>query len=183
MPIGGYKIRDQQAIHFITFAVVEWVDVFTRQIYAEIVVDSLNYCREHKGLRVHGWCLMSNHIHLIISVKQNFILSDVLRDFKKFTSKKIVRTIRLNQRESRRDWMLKLFEEAGLNNARNNVVQFWRQDNHPIELTSNSWIDQKLAYTHRNPVTAGFVDRAEDFRYSSARDYCGYEGLVKIDFL
>jgi len=75
----GYKIRNQAAIHFITFAVVEWIDVFTRQQY--IVVESLQYCKTNKGLNVHGWCIMSNHLHLILSV-QNNDLSSILRDFK-----------------------------------------------------------------------------------------------------
>ncbi len=67
---GGYKIRDQSAIHFVTFSVVEWVNVFTRQEYADIVLDSIRYCQREKGLLLHCWCLMSNHIHLIASASQ-----------------------------------------------------------------------------------------------------------------
>ena len=81
MSDGGYKIRNQAAIHFITFAVVEWVDVFTRRDYCDIVLDSIRFCQKEKGLLVHCWCIMSNHLHLIISAK-NENLSDVLRDFK-----------------------------------------------------------------------------------------------------
>ncbi len=82
MSEGGYKIRNQAAIHFITFAVVEWVDVFTRQQYRDIVLDSIKYCQAEKGLLLHCCCVMSNHLHLIASAK-NKDLSDVLRDFKK----------------------------------------------------------------------------------------------------
>ena len=64
MKDDGYKIRDQHAVHFITFAVVEWIDVFTRRTYADIVIQSLLYCINNKGLKLHGWCIMSNHIHL-----------------------------------------------------------------------------------------------------------------------
>lgn len=67
MSVGGYKIRNPEAIHFITFAVVEWVDVFTRKVYCDIVLDSLRYCQKERGLYIHGWCLMSNHIHLVVS--------------------------------------------------------------------------------------------------------------------
>ena len=80
MSDGGYKIRNQAAIHFITFAVVEWVDVFTRKDYRDIVLESLKHCQAEKGLLLHCWCIMSNHLHLIISAKNND-LSDILRDF------------------------------------------------------------------------------------------------------
>ena len=105
----GYKIRDQQGIHFITFATVQWVDVFTRQCYVETVLQSLRYCIEHKGLVLNAWCIMSNHIHLIASAK-NGDLSDVLRDFKKFTSGAITRQIEENKEESRRNWILWIFK-------------------------------------------------------------------------
>ena len=75
--MSGYKIRDQSAIHFITFAVIEWVDVFTRKQYADIVVESLKYCQDKKGLIVYAWCLLSNHIHLIVAAK-NANLSFIL---------------------------------------------------------------------------------------------------------
>ena len=50
MSEGGYKIRNQQGLHFITFAVVEWVDVFSRKEYCEILLTSLEYCIKEKGL-------------------------------------------------------------------------------------------------------------------------------------
>ena len=62
MSIGGYKIRDPVATHFLTFAVFNWIDVFTRQTYRDIVVDSLKYCQREKELKLNAWCLMSNHV-------------------------------------------------------------------------------------------------------------------------
>ena len=99
---GGYKIRNQAAIHFLTFAVVEWVDVFTRKEYRDIVLNSLKHCQDEKDLLLHCWCIMSNHVHLIASAKNND-LSDILRDFKKFTSKQIIAAIEANRHESRKD--------------------------------------------------------------------------------
>ena len=130
MSEGGYKIRNQGAIHFITFAVVEWVDVFTRKDYRDIVLDSLRHCQQKKGLLLHSWCIMSNHLHLIVSAKDNN-LSDILRDFKKFTSKQLIAAIENNPTESRKDWMLNIFREQGQRNSRNTNYQFWRQDNQP----------------------------------------------------
>jgi len=79
---GGYRIRDKEVIHFITFAVVEWVDVFTRKEYRDILLDSIRYCQKEKGLVLYSWCVMSNHVHLMISAKERNS-SDILRDFKK----------------------------------------------------------------------------------------------------
>jgi len=184
MSDGGYKIRNQAAIHFITFAVVEWIDVFTRKDYRDIVLDSIRFCQKGKGLLLHSWCIMSNHVHLIVSAKENN-LSDILRDFKKFTSKQIITAIENNPGESRKDWMLEIFKEQGSKNSRNSTYQFWRQDNQPQELFSAAFIFQKTNYIHQNAVEAGIVEQAEDYLYSSAKDYhltkkCG---LLDVAFL
>lgn len=84
----GYKIRNQSGVHFITFAVVGWVDVFTRKTYRDILLDSIRYCQENKGLILHSWCIMSNHIHMIVSTRETS-LSDKLRNFKPFTNKQV----------------------------------------------------------------------------------------------
>ncbi len=184
MAENGYKIRDQHAAHFITFAVVEWVDVFTRKMYADIVVESLIFCKKEKGLKIHAWCIMSNHIHLIISTNENNNLSDVLRDFKKYTSSKIVKAIEQNEKESRRNWMLWIFKSAGAKNGRNHVYQFWQQDNHPIECSTYEQLQIKMAYLHENPLRAGLVRNEWDYVYSSAIDYYkDGKGLIEIDYI
>jgi putative transposase len=184
MSIGGYKIRNKEGIHFITFAVVEWVDVFTRKDYRDIIIESIRHCQKEKGLLLHAWCLMSNHIHLVISAEKNDA-GDILRDFKKFTSKQIIKAITEHTGESRKDWMLEIFKKAGEQNSRNTNYQFWRQDNQPKELYSAGFTVQKLNYIHNNPVEAGIVDKPEDYIYSSARDYFNAKqtGLLQIDFL
>jgi len=144
MSEGGYKIRNQAAAHFITFAVVVpiaigRVDVFTRKDYRDIVLESIRHCQDKRGLLLHAWCIMSNHLHLIAAAKENN-LSDILRDFKKFTSKQIIKAIQDNEHESRKEWMLEIFTKAGEANSRNSEYQFWRQDNHPIELYSSAFV-------------------------------------------
>lgn len=181
MSEGGYKIRNKEGIHFITFAVVEWVDVFTRKVYRDVVLESLQYCQKEKGLNLHAWCLMSNHIHLILSARENNT-SEILRDFKKFTSKQIISAIVNHPSESRRGWMLRIFEQAGKENSRNKNYQFWQQDNHPEELHSEKFILQKLNYIHNNPVKACIVDRADQYIYSSARNYSkSGTGIIEIE--
>lgn len=178
----GYKIRDQHGVYFITFSVVQWVDVFTRYTYAETVINSLKYCIEKKELQLHAWCLMSNHLHLIVSSK-NGKLSDTLRDFKKYTSRVIIQQIADNKEESRRAWMLWIFKSAGEKNTRNNIYQFWRQENHPIQLESIDFTLTKLEYIHNNPVKAGLVEKPEDYMLSSARDYNSKKGLIPVEHL
>lgn len=183
MAAGGYKIWNKDGIHFITFAVVEWVDVFTRKEYRDIVLESLRYCQKEKGLIVYAWCIMSNHVHMIVGAK-NADLSDILRDFKKHTSKQLVKAIGSNPQESRKDWMLAIFKEAGTANSRNENYQFWQQDNQPKECYSKEFTNQKLEYIHNNPVEAGIVDKAEAYLYSSCRDYYNTgKGLLDIELL
>lgn len=184
MPTSGYQIRNKEGIHFITFAVVEWVDVFTRKEYRDILLESLRYCQRERGLVIYCWCVMSNHIHLIVSARNNDT-SEILRDFKKFTAKEIIGAIEESKTESRKHWMLEVFRKAGAGNSRNSANQFWRQDNQPKELFSSRFTEQKLNYIHHNPVEAGIVEKAEDYLYSSARDYFEGKniGLLEIEFL
>ena len=184
MSTGGYKIRNKEGIHFVSFAVVEWVDVFTRKEYKDILIESLKYCQREKGLIIYCWCIMSNHVHLAISTTNNNT-SDVLGDFKKFTAKEIIKAIQENRTESRKDWMLEIFRNSGESNSRNKTYQFWRQDNQPIEMYSEGFTRQKIEYIHNNPVEAGIVEKAEEYGYSSARDdYTGkHVGLINIEFL
>jgi REP element-mobilizing transposase RayT len=168
-----YKFHNPDGIYFVSFAVEGWVDVFTRNEYKDILIDSLAYCTKHKGLEIFAWCIMTNHVHLMIRAEKGYIIQDIIRDLKKFTSKAIIKAIQENERESRKDWLLSQFKT-------NDGWNFWRGDNKPIELWSNTVITQKLNYIHQNPVEEGIVFRAEDYRYSSAYDYAGGTGLLDI---
>ena len=162
---------------------VDWVDVFTRKEYKDILLDSLKYCQECKNLELYAFCIMPNHIHLIAGVAEGGNLSHVLRDFKKFTSFSVIKAIEENLRESRRDWMLWIFKRHGARNSNNTTYQFWQQDNHPIELSSNEMMDQRLEYLHQNPVRAGICYAAEDYLYSSAGQYAGKDSVLPVILL
>ena len=103
MTSDNWIINDQNAVYFLTFTIVDWVDVFTRKQYKNVITDSLNYCIGNKGLEVFAWCLMSNHLHLVCRSIESFRISDTIRDFKKFTAKSILEKIE-TEPESRRDW-------------------------------------------------------------------------------
>lgn len=100
-----YTIKNQEGQYFITCTVHQWIDVFTREVYKKILLDSIMHCQENKGLQVYGWVLMTNHIHMIISSNKNK-LTDIIRDFKKYTATKIVDAIANNSTESRKNWLL-----------------------------------------------------------------------------
>jgi putative transposase len=179
------KITEPDGFYFVTFTVVEWVDVFTRPQYKQIIIDSFKFCQHKKGLRIHAYVIMTNHIHCILSRKDNApSLSDIIRDFKKFTAHQLLLAIQ-KPFESRRDWILPIFKKAGMNNPNNSNFQFWIQDNNPLEVHSLKFILQKIHYIHQNPVRAGFVFNAPEYPYSSAADYEGLlaNSLINIDIL
>ena len=179
---SSYKFYNPDGMYFVTFATVEWVDVFTRKKYKDVLIESLKYCQAHKGLCIHAWVIMTNHLHLIISRTGQHDLPYIIRDFKKYTAGVILNLIQ-EDFESRKQWMLCIFRNAGKHNSNNKKYQFWRQDNHPEELFSNTFMDQKLDYLHENPVAEGIVERATEYLYSSARDYADVKGLLEIDLI
>jgi len=176
-----YQVTDQNGIYFITTTIIAWIDVFTRKELAEVIIESLAYCQKEKGLIIYAWCLMPNHLHLIVSAKENTNLSAIIRDFKKFTSKKLIKTI--SEINESRDWLLNKFQFAAKIHSKTKEFKVWQDGFHPIHLESNRFIDQKLDYIHQNPVTAGLVTVPEYYNYSSAINYCGGFGLLEVVFL
>lgn len=175
-----YKVYEDAVPHFVTCTVVGWVDVFSRELYKQIVIDSLQYCQKHKGLNLFAWVIMTNHLHLIISGKNNAI-SNIMRDFKKFTSKQIIAAISENDTESRKTWMLNMFNYAGKGNTNNKDFQFWKNEFHPVILNNHDKFKNRLNYLHQNPVRAGIVWEPQDYKYSSATDYyTASKGLIDI---
>ena len=103
-----------------------------------------------------------------------------MRDMERHTSEKLREAIKSHPGESRREWMLWLMERAGKKNSNNISFQLWRQDNHPIELTDVVKLHRTLDYIHNNPVASGFVEKPEEYLYSSAKNYYGMSGLTDI---
>lgn len=175
-----YKMRNECAQYFVTCSIIQWLDVFTRPCYADIFLENIQYCQKHKGLEVYAWCIMSSHVHMIIG-SHDKPLHGIVRDLKSYSSKQIVQAIRDNPKESRKGWLLWLFEKEGAYNSNNVNHQFWQQNNRPIELWNHKLAKEKLEYIHMNPVKAGIVEQAYHFRYSSAIDYeTGRKGLLEL---
>jgi REP element-mobilizing transposase RayT len=162
--------------------VVDWVDIFTYPAYKHIILDSLRFCQAKKGLQIHSWCLMSNHIHLIASqARADKTLSGVIRDFKHFTSNATIGEIQSGH-ESRREWLLHRFRRAAAFHDKTLNFKFWQDGYEPKEIHTNHFLQQKIDYIHENPVKAEMVDEPQHYLYSSARDYAGMKGLLDIVF-
>jgi len=115
MAQAGYKNKDQGQVHFVPCTVVQWVGIFTRSVYADLVIESLKFCISEKGMSVHSWVLMP---------------PSKGSGWQKFTAGKILKELEKSTFESRKSWLLWLFKSAGSQNTRNETYQFWQQDNH-----------------------------------------------------
>ena len=151
----------------------------SRRRSKNIIVESIAYCQKEKGLLLYEWNIMSNHVHLLASAKQDCSLSDIMRDLKKFSSGKIHTAIKEHPGESRREWMLALLMKAGQANKHNASFQLWQQNNQPMQVTTPAEIDRVVNYIRLNPVKEGIVDLPEAYRYSSAYQ----QGMLKLEEL
>jgi REP element-mobilizing transposase RayT len=170
--------------YHLTFNIVDWTDIFVKPVFKRIIVESLNYFVERKGLTIYGWCLMTNHLHLIAQAQPGFNLSLLAHDFKKFTSKIILEDIEAEP-EVRRHWILKKFREVGRPLQRIDKFKVWQTGNNPvhISLENTDMLNENLELIHNMPVRDRIVSRPEDYLHCSARDYAGIKGLVNIYML
>lgn len=175
MSLGQKHTIKKNSSYYLTLTVVDWIDVFTRKNHKQAIIDSLKYCIKHKGLNVYAYCLMTNHLHLVVNCDDPFELADVIRDFKRHTVKQLLFQIQ-NEPESRRDWMIELLERNGKKVNQN--FKFWKSGNHAIELYTEKFVWDKINYIHNNPVEENFVVKPEDWLFSSASNYINQVGIL-----
>lgn len=180
MSSENYVIRNQNAAHFLTFTVIDWIDVFTRANYKEEITASLDFCQKNKGLVLYAWCLMTNHLHLVCKAEEPYHLTHIVRDFKRFTANNILSKIQ-NETESRRNWILNAFRNAGKYDHRVKKFHFWQDGCHSIELINNQMVNQRINYVHENPVRTMIVANPEDYLFSSARNYASLPALIDVE--
>ncbi|MEP7111425.1 MAG: transposase [Ferruginibacter sp.] len=169
------------AIYFTTSTVVGWSDVFIRDVYRKILLNSIQHCQLNQGLVIHAWVLMTNHLHTICHCKEGKDMGLIWRNNKSFTAMKLIDAIINNPKESRKERLLYTFDEAGKKSSGNFRYKFWENENHPVLLASTEMYDQRINYLHWNPVTAGFVAEPWHWLYSSAVDYfTDKKGLLDI---
>lgn len=171
-----YKITPESNTYFITTSTHLWVPILFNETVFKILLDSLKYCRENKGLHLHGYVIMTNHLHALISHNSHDEIPNIVRDFKRHTATEIKAYLQNLGDFSQLFW-IKLFhnKERGEN-------KIWQEGYHPVAIKSTAFFNQKLNYIHFNPVKKGFVEQPEHWKYSSARNYVlGDDSLIVID--
>ena len=179
-----YKFVDNSAVYFTTSTVAGWTDVFTREMYKIILLDSIRHCQQSQGLKIHAWVLMTNHLHTICSCKDGNDLGLIWRNLKSFTAMNLIDAIIKNVKESRKEYLLHVLETEGKKSSSNFRYKFWEHENHPVLLDNTEMYNQRLNYLHWNPVTASYVIEPWHWFYSSAIDYfTDNKGLLDLVIL
>jgi putative transposase len=180
---GSYRIfSGTNYAYFATCTIVEWLPVFVWRPYFNLIIESLKHLRTHKGVQLNAYVIMPTHLHLILWPNPGINLSDVLRDFKRYTSRAISTQLEADHRHH----FLRIMAAAkptgkGRETARYRV---WQEGSHPEAIYSETFFRQKLEYTHNNPVEQGFVALPEHWLYSSARNYVlGDHSIIEVDLL
>ena len=154
MPTARISKQLNDGIYFLTPTIWNWYYIFDRHERWEILADSLIFCQKNKGLEIHQYVFMLNHLHLIVSSKD---VAGFLRDFKRHTTKLLFDNI--NKHEPN---LVSLFLDD------NDRPRFWKADNQPKKIESREFYRQKANYIHLNPVKKGYVERPEYWKWSSA---------------
>ena len=175
-----YKATEISQAYFITITTIGWIDVFTRLPQKHLIIDALKYCQKNKGLVVFAYFLMHSHLHLFCRADGDLTLSEIMRDFKKYTSKKIIQTIQ-DEPESRREWLLEYFSKACEHLSRPQQYKVWQDGYHAEEIFSNHWIKEKIKYIHENPVKEKIATEAENYYFSSARNYADLDSALDVE--
>jgi REP element-mobilizing transposase RayT len=177
-----YKATIPDKPYFITITCVYWIDLFTRLNHRNTIINSLKYCQEKKGLVIFAYCIMPSHLHLICSADNGKLLSEIIRDFKKHTSKELIDNIK-SEIESRRKWLLNMFEKACAHLKREQKYKVWQNGYHAKIIESPKFMYQKLNYIHNNPVAQRIVQKPEDYLFSSARNYADLDYELDVFIL
>lgn len=169
-----YLITEPDKPHFLTCTVMEWLPLFTRPALVEILLDCWRYQQTHQGLSLYGYVVLENHLHFVAQAPE---LAKCVSSFKSFTARRII-----DHLESKgADRVLERLRFTKRAHKTDRVYQLWQEGSHAELVCSEAVMREKLDYIHHNPVKRGYVDCAEHWRYSSARNYAGQEGLIAVD--
>jgi len=168
-----YRIHDEKAPHFLTCTVLNWLPLFTRPQYSDIILEALRHRQEQLEWKVYGYVILENHIHMIVQTDN---LAVELPRFKSFTARKLIDLLT----QCRAEHVLKQLAFFRKQHKQDRDYQLWEEGSHPQLIENEDVLRQKLEYIHQNPVKRGYVDKAEHWRYSSARSYAGLAELIPV---
>ena len=172
-----HTIKKEHTTYYMTATVVEWLPIFTDASIRQILIDALNFAILERKLVIYGYCIMNNHIHLIANTEEPYLLMDIMRNFKRYTSRKISLAM-LAKSDEWSQYCVSYFKACGEFHCKSISNKVWKDGNHAIELYSPAFYRQKLNYIHNNPVKAGYVDRPEEWECLSALDYAGGKSVL-----
>ncbi len=165
MPPKRINQENENLTHFLTITIIEWIDIFTKPQYFQIIIDSLKYCQKNKGLLLYEFIIMTNHLHLIIRAKEKYKLSQIISDFKKHTTREILKEL---EKDNRR-YILNLIKNS-FSKKQNYQNQIWLRENYPEPIINEKFLNEKIKHTYNNPVKKEYVIKQENWLYSSARN-------------
>ena len=169
-----YKIYEPSHPHFITCTILHWIPIFTRIETTQIVFDSLKYLQKNNNLKIYAYVILENHLHLI--AQSDDIAKDIAR-FKSFTAREIIDYLKSKNVKTILE-QLSFYKKA---HKIDREFQLWQEGSQPKLIQGEEMMRNKINYIHNNPVKRGYVDKACHWRYSSARDYDGINGLIDIE--
>ena len=166
MPTPRINKENKNKIHFLTFTTIEWIDIFTKSEYFDLIIGTFKHCQKNSGLLLHGFVIMTNHLHCLVSAKESYYLENIVASFKKFTTSQIKELLEKDNRK-----YISALIKSSYAKKKNNSFQIWQRENYPEIIESEKFFLQKLNYIHNNPVVKCYVSKPEDWLYSSARNY------------
>jgi hypothetical protein len=156
-----------KGLYFVTLSVVGGIDIFTRYEYCDLVVDALNYCIDHKRLQVYEYAILPNQLNMIAGTEQAN-LSKILRDFKSHSAKLILRAIAEHREDSRKEWLMRLFQFFADRYQHNSEHHFWQFGNQPVDLDKLSSLGKRQPSALDHLQNARLIDGPIHYRYCSA---------------
>ena len=170
----------QSFAYFVTTTLSGFVELFNQDKYAQILIRNLNFYREKFEFKLLAYVIMPHHLHLIILPASKGNISEIMRDFKKYTAREI---IQLLEEEKRFD-ILGIFHETAqkYHFKENRKYQVWEHRFDDLALYSDKVFRTKLDYIHNNPIKEGLVNSPSNYLYSSARNYdSGDHSVIRVD--
>jgi putative transposase len=177
MPVR--PVFDPTYLYFTTTNAVQRVHLFRRDVIKRIIADSLNYMRVQRWINLYAFVIMPNHIHVIVRFLEGHNLSDVMREFKKYTARQIIR-----QYQAENNQPALMFLEQAAEHIPDQQYKVWEDGYDARDVFSPEFLKQKLEYSHNNPCQPHWelVERPEEYTWSSARYYLLDEpAIIAVD--
>jgi len=169
-----YKIYEPTHPHFVTCTILHWLPIFTRKESVQIILDCLKFLQEKDELKLYAYVVLENHLHMVV---QSNDLEKSMKSFKQYTAKALLKLLKTENVKTILE-QLQFYKKA---HHKATDYQVWEEGYQPKLMQTDEMMISKIKYIHENPVKRGYVDEEVHWRYSSARDYMGIDGLIDIE--